>query len=95
MQTNKLINILSAGTIPLPLLLVRHYHKLNINSECLIVLAYLINKGDILDYKKIARDLFIDDKVVLNYINELQEKGLLTIKVGTLTLLNCKNISNH
>lgn len=81
MQTDKLIKILKAGTIPLPLLLVRNYHKLNINSECLIVLAYLINKGDILDYKKIARDLLIEDKIVLNYINELQEKGLLMIKV--------------
>jgi len=81
MQTDKLINILKAGSITLPILLVRNYHKLNISCESLIVLAYLIDKGNVLDYKKIAKDLNIDDKLILNYINELQEKGLLVIKV--------------
>ena len=81
MNIDRLISILKIGNITIPLFLIHNYQKLDINAECLIILGYLLNKDNTLDYKKIGKDLNIDDKLVLDNINKLQEKGLLSINV--------------
>src|SRR5690554_1655778 len=81
MNTDKLINFMKMGNIVIPLFLVRNYHKLGINADSLIILSYLLDKEGTFDYKKIGEHLNIDHKLVLDYINQLQEKGLLNIEV--------------
>ncbi len=81
LNTDKLISVMKMGTITIPLFLIRNYRSLDISEKCLLILSYLLNKDDVLDYKKVSTELNIEDKLVLDCINQLQEKGLLSIKV--------------
>jgi DNA replication protein len=81
MNNDKLINIIKMGNIVIPLYLLRNYQKLNISLNALIVLSYLLNKDNVFDCKQIGEDLNIDEKLVLEYINELQVNDLVSINV--------------
>jgi DNA replication protein len=80
MKTNKLIELMKMGHLVVPNFLIKNYHKLDIDANTLITLVYLLNNNTF-DCKKIGNDLNINDKEVLNHINKLQEKGLLTINI--------------
>ena len=82
MKNSKLINTLKKGNIVIPLYLIQNYKKLNINLEEFIFLIYLYNIGDkcLFDPNKFAEDLALDTKEVMNYINVLSDKGLITVK---------------
>ncbi len=81
MNTAKLIDMMRMGNITIPLFLIRNYSKLGIDSDCLIIVAYLLNREKTCDYKKIGNDLCIDDRKVLQCVNQLQENGLLSFCV--------------
>ena len=80
-NTSKLIQLMKMGSINIPMYLIRNYKELGIDAESVLFLAYLINKDLTVDYTKIEGDMNIDRKTVLGYINNLQESGLLNIKV--------------
>ena len=82
MKNSKLINTLKKGNIVIPLYLIQNYKKLNINLEEFIFLIYLYNIADkcLFDPNKFAEDLALDTKEVMNYINVLSDKGLITVK---------------
>jgi DNA replication protein len=81
MNTVKLIEIMKMGNINIPIFLLNNYKKLNISLAGVIILSYIIDKEKLFDYKKISKVLNIEEKEVLQHINELQEKDVLTIFV--------------
>ena len=81
MKNSKLINTLKKGNIVIPLYLIQNYKELKIDLGEFIFLIYLYNLGDnsLFNPKKFSEDLNIDNKEVMNYINILTDKGLITI----------------
>lgn len=77
----KVINLLEYGTINCPRLLLLNYKNLKITSEELILVIYLLNETDIFNPKKIADEMHLKMPEVLELINSLEEKGILTISV--------------
>ncbi len=77
----KVINLLEYGTINCPRLLLLNYKNLKITSEELILIIYLLNESDIFNPKKIADEMHLKMPEVLELINSLEEKGILTISV--------------
>lgn len=83
MDLNNLIKIMASGNISVPLFLIQSYRELNLTALELIVLSYLINKGEQFNLKVFSADLNQTEKEVLEVINQLQEKDLLALKVRT------------
>lgn len=82
MKNSKLISILKERNIVVPLYLLQNYKELKIKIEEFIFLMYLDNLGDksLFDPKRFAVDLNISNKDVMNYINVLSDKNLITVK---------------
>ena len=78
-MTGKIIEMLKAGTLTLPRLLLTNYKQLKITDQELIILIYLINDNEF-DPEKIAEDLQLKVKDVLTLINELNNKDILSLK---------------
>lgn len=81
MNIEKLIEIMKMPSIHIPLYLVQHYKDLKIDEKELIMLSVLMETDEVVDYGKIASYLNIPAQDVLMAITNLQEKGLLEIKV--------------
>ena len=63
-------------------ILLFNYHKLNLTELELIIIMYILNDNDPnYNPKKIGNDLDIDVKKVLEVINNLVEKGILTVDI--------------
>ena len=78
----QLIQLLKESNIQIPKTLFLNYKKLNINDSELILLIYLLNnKTNIYNPKKISEELSIKLKDVLEGINNLSEKGIVSIEV--------------
>ncbi len=77
----KIINLLENGTISCPRLLLLNYKSLKMTSEELILIIYLLNETDIFNPKKIADEMHLTMPDVLELVNGLEEKGILTISV--------------
>ncbi len=77
----KVINLIEHGTVKLPRLLLLNYRNLNITSDELILIIYLLNEPDVFNPKKIADDIGLKMPEVLEIVNGLEEKGILTISV--------------
>jgi len=76
----KLINVLKEYIV-FPKVLLTKYKDLNINSDELIILIYLINcNDDIFDPKKIADSLSLELIDVMNSIESLISKDIIEIK---------------
>ncbi|MFA5407705.1 MAG: hypothetical protein WC343_02925, partial [Bacilli bacterium] len=81
MNTEKLIEVMKMKSISVPLYLARNYKALNIDEREILLISVLMNVDTLIDYNKIAFYLNIVEQDVLLTINNLQEKGLLEIKV--------------
>lgn len=77
----KVINLIENGTVNFPRLLLLNYKDLKITGDELILIIYLLNESDIFNPKKIADDMKIKMTDVLELVNGLEEKGILTISV--------------
>lgn len=77
----KVINLIEHGTVKFPRLLLLNYRNLNITSEELILIIYLLNESDVFNPKKIADDIGLKMTEVLELVNGLEEKGILAISV--------------
>lgn len=77
----KVINLIEHGTVKFPRLLLLNYKNLKITNDELILIIYLLNETDIFNPKKIANDMNLKMPEVLELVNNLEEKGILTISV--------------
>ncbi len=93
MKNQKLIEILQARNIVIPLYLYRVYDKLKISLEEFIFLMYLYNQGNkiLFNPKAIEKDLAIDVKKVMVIISKLTDSKLIDLEV----IKNEKNISEE
>lgn len=88
-MSEKLINYLKEKPIIIPRVLLTNYSKLNITAEELIVLIYLMDKGNnmIYDINLFVKELSLNKRKVIELINNLVEKNILNITIN-------KNIDN-
>lgn len=81
-MNDKIINLLKDKPIYVPRLLFNNYNKLNINTEELIVLIYLLNIDTKIIYnpKLISEELNQDKFKIMQILNSLNEKNIISIK---------------
>ena len=79
---DQILDVLKTKNYQLPQILLFNYHKLNLTELELIIIMYILNDNDTnYNPKKIGNDLDIDVKKVLEVINNLVEKGILTVDI--------------
>jgi len=89
-KSDKLIDFLKQGTLCIPKYLFSNYKKLNITDEEFILIIYLLNTDNIpFNPNSISNELDIKTNKLLQLINSLNEKQLLSInlkknKVGVM-----------
>lgn len=88
-MSEKLVNYLKEKPIIIPRVLLTNYSKLNITAEELIILIYLMDKGNniIYDINLFVKELSLTKRKVIELINNLVEKNILNITIN-------KNIDN-
>lgn len=95
----KVISLLKGGTVNFPRLLLLNYKDLKITDQELIILIYLLNSPDMFNPKKISDDIKLKLPDVLELVNNLEEKGILTISVRKINniredFIDFKNLYN-
>ena len=82
-MNEKIIKILQAKPLFVPKILFQNYKKLNITEEELIILIYLINIENKITYNPdvLSRELNLDKFKVMQLLNNLCEKNIITLKV--------------
>lgn len=85
---NQVVELLKSKDVHFPRLLLTNYKELNITEIELIIIIYLIN-SDNLTYnpKQISQDLDIKINDVLELINNLTEKGIISIELVKINKL--------
>ncbi len=78
-MTEKIINLISAGNISFPRILLLNYKTLSITDKELILIIYLLNTNEIFNPKKYSQELNIEMIDILESISSLEEKGILKI----------------
>lgn len=79
---NQILEVLKSKQYQMPQILLFNYHKLGINELELIIIMYILNDTDSnYNPKKISTDLDIPVKKILEVINTLVEKGILSIEI--------------
>jgi DNA replication protein len=81
MNVEKLIEVMKMKSIEIPLYLLSSYKNLKLDEKELLAIAIIINNDSLIDYDKIASYLNISKQDVLLTISNIEEKGLLEIKV--------------
>ena len=88
---NQILEVLKSKYYQIPQVLLFNYRKLGLNELELIVIMYILNENDTnYNPKKISNDLDIDVKKILEVINNLMEKGFLSIE-----LIKVNNVRNE
>ena len=88
---NQILDVLKLKSYQIPQLLLFNYRKLGITELELIIIIYIINDIDSnYNPKKISNDLGLDVKKVLEVINNLVEKGILSVEI-----IKVNNIRNE
>ena len=92
-MSEKLINYLKEKPIIIPRVLLTNYSKLNITAEELIILIYLMDKGNnmIYDINLFVKELNLTKRKVIELINNLVEKNILNITINK----NSDNVSEE
>lgn len=92
-MSEKLINYLKEKPIIIPRVLLTNYSKLNITAEELIILIYLMDKGNniIYDINLFVKELSFTKRKVIELINNLVEKNVLNITINK----NSDNVSEE
>ena len=80
---NNVRKILMDRPLVIPRIIINNYKKLNITEEELIILIFIIDYGVDLEYNPsiFVQELNIDKYKVLELINSLKEKNILTILI--------------
>ena len=92
-MSEKLINYLKEKPIIIPRVLLTNYSKLNITAEELIIIIYLMDKGNniIYDINLFVKELSLTKRKVIELINNLVEKNILNITINK----NSDNVSEE
>lgn len=79
----KILDLLKARPIMIPRYLFKNYKRLNITEEELIILIYIIDLGNKVEYNPIylSKELDMDKYKVMELINNLVEKKIVTMIV--------------
>lgn len=86
-MTEKIKEIIKKSDIVIPKILFDNYKKLNISSDELIFLIYIINNNEIFNPKKISIELNISLNEVMETMEQLSSKGILKVelkKIGNI-----------
>lgn len=80
---NNVRKILMDRPLVIPRIIINNYKKLNITEEELIIIIFIIDYGVDLEYNPsiFVQELNIDKYKVLELINSLKEKNILTILI--------------
>lgn len=83
MKSSKLIEIFKNGNMVIPIYLLKHYKKFNINMEEFIFLMYLYNLGNkfLFNPAKYSEELNLDLMNVMSFISVLTDKGFIRVEV--------------
>ena len=92
-MSEKFINYLKEKPIIIPRILLTNYTKLNITAEELIIIIYLMDKGNniIYDINLFVKELSYTKRKVIELINNLVEKSILNITINK----NSDNVSEE
>lgn len=75
----KVEDLLKSGNYITPKLLINNFRDINLSAQQTLLLIYLINNDKLFNPKKISEDLSWSLNEILEEINDLTSKGLLTI----------------
>lgn len=75
----KVEDLLKSGNYIIPKLLINNFRDINLSAQQTLLLIYLINNDKLFNPKKISEDLSWSLNEILEEINDLTSKGLLTI----------------
>lgn len=75
----KVEDLLKSGNYIIPKLLINNFRDINLSAQQTLLLIYLINNDKLFNPKKISEDLSWPLSEILEEINDLTSKGLLTI----------------
>ena len=83
MKNKKIIDMVQAKNMVIPLYLYKHYPKLNIELNDFIFLMYLYNEGNrtLFDPNRIEKDLGWDLKDIMTSIGKLVDQKLIDLEV--------------
>lgn len=88
---DQILEALKGKYYQIPQILLFNYRKLGLNELELVIIMYILNDSDTnYNPKKISNDLDIDVKKVLEVINNLVEKGFLSVE-----LIKVNNVRNE
>lgn len=91
MRMDQILEALKGKYYQIPQILLFNYRKLGLNELELVIIMYILNDSDTnYNPKKISNDLDIDVKKVLEVINNLVEKGFLSVE-----LIKVNNVRNE
>ena len=85
MNKNLIDDLLKVNkSLIIPDYLIKYISKLDLETNELIMILYFLNRKDKLSFnlKRISDDLYIDQNLVLEIINNLSEKGYITIEIS-------------
>jgi len=82
-MNDSIIKLLQEKPLIVPKILFQNYKRLNITEEELIILIYLINIENKIIYNPdiLAKELNLDKYKVMQFLNNLCEKNIISIKV--------------
>lgn len=81
-MTEKIIHLLKAKDFQVPQLLFLRYKELGISLEDLYFMIYLLNSDSLVfNPKKISIDLGVDMPLILETVNNLVEKDVLSLEI--------------
>ena len=84
MKNSKIVDIFKNGNIVIPLYLLRKYKDTGLKLEEFLFLMYLYNLGNkiVFDPKKFSDEINFSLDDIMTYVNNLEEKGYLKVKVS-------------
>ena len=90
---DKVVNLIGLKDYVVPSFLLMNYKKLNITSDELIFIIYLINGEACFNPKKISADMNLTLKDVMEIVNSLTSKGLISLELKKVNNLRNEYIS--
>ncbi len=91
---NQIVEVLKRKDIHLPYLLLTNYRKMKLTELELVVLIYLINNdSSTYNPKDISKNLYLKINDVLEIINNLTEKGIISVDIVKVNNLRTEVIN--
>lgn len=92
-MTEKIKNMLMTRNISIPKLLFENYKKIGLNDSEFIYIIYLINNNGIFNPKQISNDLSVSLNDVMDKMEQLTTKGLVSLEIKKIGNIRNEYIS--